>query len=900
MELYDTREERIFLTAYLLWLVSSAVQLTLWNNQFEWVQNTCVQMQNISYLLLLIKFFIKKRYTAADVKGIALITFCCLMASYNHYHTYIAFTVLFLYSAGNVRLNQILRLTFIVQGILLIVTMTASFLGTIPNELWVEADDRHRMALGFDYCTYPSHILLFLTLIWIVLRESKEIWEYLLFLNLNTIMYYLTSTQADIYLAFFAILGSIVWCHEYSWNWVQKLRIFLSQSAYAVIAVTAIALHYFFNDQIVWMEKLNTLMSNRLRLGHQAILQHGFSLFGKSIQWVGQGSVRTNSNVSYNYVDCCYLKETLSYGLFYLAAMAVLFYLSCRLLTRFGQHRLVWAILMTLFFGVANAQLTMPAFNPFILAAGIFFNTAFSSDKLQESADGRPVPASLGNTVFSSTDAGETQDSDILSQLNGLQQFVSTRLHRFQVQYELFFKAFSQYAIQSIKIPEKVKRCTRTLIFTALLFYQWFIRMQLPSYLASRQNQHMWVINTALFCLAILCFEKHPAAYRIDSPLAFIARLFMIFVMISDFLVAKQYPNMGFSLLLYGGLFCIAWANMEDPKKLLQEFKWAVKGSFLFVMVCSLLYRPIEYGICYTGIMPDATTFALYLLIVLVICLSDLKLLWTAPFDAACATVASYTLLLTGQYIPILTAVVLLGGFLVFFLFCWIFESASGKEQQLFSLLASISLSVLAFLGIQWLYHAQPLLPEEQQLYFTNSETEVIVRGFCSPEELDYLRGKLYDFRPGSGSDVLLTQNSQYNTNYTYALNLLGHDSLLEINTQPRWPSNSIITNLYRYGFPAGICYLLMLLIYLLYAVGSSINDTNYLYMGLAIVCTAIFMLIPVELPFTQLIWLIFYLNMAWLIVCGRVPVSPFSRAKAQEAAPAVLAPETTDIENIV
>lgn len=72
---------------------------------------------------------------------------------------------------------------------------------------------------------------------------------------------------------------------------------------------------------------LNSILSDRLRLGANAIEQYGFSLFGKPIEWIGFSIKKTTMEeaIGYNYVDSSYLQLGLNYGLIFLGVVLLIY-----------------------------------------------------------------------------------------------------------------------------------------------------------------------------------------------------------------------------------------------------------------------------------------------------------------------------------------------------------------------------------------------------------------------------------------------------------------------------------------------------------------------------------------------------------------------------------------------
>lgn len=611
---YDKREERLYLAAYTLWMISALWNLSLWN---ELACTAIVRhyLQNTAYLLLLIKFFSKKRYTAKDTAGIAMLIFCCALASHAYYHRHIIAAAILIYSAGNVRLSKILKCNFVIQSVFMAATIGASSNGLLKNVIWYEGE-RVRYSLGYAYCTYPSHLLFFLTLTWFCLQKKIRIFDSLLFAGMNYLMYLQTDTRTNFYLSLFAIAGFFIWNRNLKWPVLLRIRDWFTCYGFIPIAVISIALHWFFNPNIAFMAKLNTLFNTRLQLGHDAIQNYGFSLFGKDLQWFGQGSLKANPSLVYNYVDCSFLKETLNFGILFLFLIAVLFYLTGKKLSEAKAYPLSWAILIMLVHSSFNADLCMPVFNVFLLSNGILF-----TDNQTENASKSPA------------------------------QIIAETCSRF--------------------IHNDSRSFFRTIIFLAFALYLVFLQHQDIDFIVRNRCLYIWIANGTLFLLSALCCEPNNGSPTAKLKKSLPLQIFLILVCISDFIFNKYYRYSGFSLLTFGGLFCCSWHSMEDPEVLLDDIKHALKLFFIAALICCLISRPAFFTICYSGIFTNASAFGICLLIILVVFFNDSFHKPPRFLDITCAVITCYLIWITRQPTIILIAAFLLLYYLFFFAAAW-------------------------------------------------------------------------------------------------------------------------------------------------------------------------------------------------------------------------------------
>ncbi len=437
----DDIQERLFLTAYVLWLSAAVLKLTMWN-YITPAAKVFSRIQLIAYLLLVVQFFTKllsrlpsKRgavnernivrlntacLSRADVLGVILIFFSAVLAWRSQYNRQILPVMLFLYFSADISYKKILKCTVAVQLAVMAAAAAASGCGLIEDILWYEGD-RVRHSLGYDYCGFPAHIMLFVTMAWLCIRGKARCIDAAVLLVLNGILYYFTDSRSDLLLAVIGIAGAFLWGRDFSEESADKtairrfvrifssFRIFVAKFGFLIAFAVSVVVQYFYNSDNAFWYRINETLNGRLQLGHDAIREYGFSLFGKVIHWYGQGSLRLDDSLVYNYVDNSFVKELLTYGWIFAVLLLIGFYFTGKKLAEQKEWMLCWALLVTVAYSMINAQLCFLAFQPFILLPGMLFasNGSFASDK-SFTSDGRTQQSTAEQTPEEQIFAGQT------------------------------------------------------------------------------------------------------------------------------------------------------------------------------------------------------------------------------------------------------------------------------------------------------------------------------------------------------------------------------------------------------------------------------------------------------------------------------------------------------------
>jgi hypothetical protein len=470
----------------------------------------------------------------------------------------------------------------------MLVTVTASLTGRIEDVIWYEGE-RVRHSLGYDYCGYPAHLLLFMTMLWIGIREKLRLPEMGFLLILNALIYYLTDSRTDFYLVILGILGAGIWCMECSNRFLCSLRAILTKYGFWIAAAASIALHILYGTtKVSVLVKLNALLNSRLSLGYAALCQYGISLFGQKIRWIGQGSLKADPTKVYNYVDCAFLKDLLTFGLLFIILLGIGYWILGKRILASGKQVYGWIVLISLAYAVINAHLCMPAFNGCFLLLGCCFAEPGGARATEQC---RSFEAALGTLVP--------------------------------------------------KGPgRQTKRALRMLLLFVWLLLLVFLQRQENSTVVSGAQMVIWATALLILVLSALCYEASDKPGLRKSALYRCVWLFLAAVLIVDFAVSRKFRYAGFAMLAFGGLLCRSWHSMEKPEELLEEFVWAYQLLFWLNSAAIAGKVLLHSGSAGAGLFANVQTCVSFSLIALAVFIGALrwpKRRWLAGIGAVAA-----------------------------------------------------------------------------------------------------------------------------------------------------------------------------------------------------------------------------------------------------------------------
>ncbi len=376
-----SRSEILFLTAYSLWLIFEVLNLTYFRQMMP-LSDIRQGVRKLVYLLLILKLYDDNELDAGTLAGLAVIAVTYLICRRAEI-TDLFVSVCFIVSMRNVDYRKVFRVTIILQLLIMAATVTTSISGLLPNELWTGPDMRERYDWGYTYCTYGSHIAMFLSLLYMSLKKTLKLWQALLLFGFNYLWARGTMTNTDLYLFIFSIAGTYLLGRmqlAFDNKRIEKLCFFLIGIIVPATALTAQVIYD--GSEALWL-KANLFFNGRLKLGHDGLDEYGIPLLGRKIRWVGAGSKKKHPDWIYNYVDCSYLKYAIHYGIIFEVILLVGIVLLGIWVAGNTNPGLKIAYISWLIFGMIDAELLVLSFQPIMLLLGYVFAARQNAPELR-------------------------------------------------------------------------------------------------------------------------------------------------------------------------------------------------------------------------------------------------------------------------------------------------------------------------------------------------------------------------------------------------------------------------------------------------------------------------------------------------------------------------------------
>ena len=325
--------------------------------------------------LVLLKIFL---FDDLDLKWLAIdaIVLILLLITWRTSKEFSLFSMgIFVLGARNVDFKRIIKIYFYV-GMLLLAFVVISAMGGLIRNLVYRRDMTNivRQSFGIAYPTdFAAHVL-YLILAYAYLKFGKIKWyDYAVFLAAAVFLVKFSDARLSAYAIILSI--PVLWIGQRAQT-DHLLSRFIASFYWTVpilLAYLVIIASYFFTPSNKTLTKGNNASSGRLFLGHKAISEYGFSMFGKQIiehGWGGANGLKMSQNAPANYffVDSSFLRMTILYGII----MAIIILLAMTKISwesfQKGSFALASIIVIVSVSAMVEQRLLDLAYDPFLIA----------------------------------------------------------------------------------------------------------------------------------------------------------------------------------------------------------------------------------------------------------------------------------------------------------------------------------------------------------------------------------------------------------------------------------------------------------------------------------------------------------------------------------------------------
>ena len=230
-------------------------------------------------------------------------------------------TGLLIAGANDIDYRKILKVYLIVEIPMTICTMIAGYTGVITNLVY-HRGDQVRMSFGFIYPTDFVAGIVFMITAWVVLRRARCTWIEIGLMIISVVLFEKYCDVRNSEAVMVLLILGVVYLKirnkfaerkgkKYTPSMLLKL---LCLAAPHGLAGFMILVSRFYQPDVEWMAKLNTLFSTRLSLGKETFDRYDIQIWGQDIPMRGNGGT-AEAVTDYFFIDSSYVNILMRLGL---------------------------------------------------------------------------------------------------------------------------------------------------------------------------------------------------------------------------------------------------------------------------------------------------------------------------------------------------------------------------------------------------------------------------------------------------------------------------------------------------------------------------------------------------------------------------------------------------------
>ena len=285
--------------------------------------------------------------------------------------------------------KKIIKYTMVMQIVFTSLTTLASVLGITQNYIVLRPTGEERYSLGFMYTTNFAQMIIFSIILYLYIKDFKVNYLELFVMQiLNTLIYFITDSRTEFLMLeciiiFMFIYKSSIWPKLYKF-FRSILKIFsYTFIIYPIISFIIVLLYPtggIFNN-------IDQILSYRLSQTNDVLQEHGVTLFGEDIQFVGNS---IKSKIDYegtksNYVDNEYIQMMFKEGIIVAICFIIILSFMLVLLLKKNRQKEIFLCSIYLIFGLMNPRIITLVFCPILfIVIPTFFEYFKECNKLTE------------------------------------------------------------------------------------------------------------------------------------------------------------------------------------------------------------------------------------------------------------------------------------------------------------------------------------------------------------------------------------------------------------------------------------------------------------------------------------------------------------------------------------
>ena len=354
----------VFIAYFLTFVLSQtmiAVDFSIVMKLLKYMRYVTVLFFALSAAVYFVDFAKDKRWSSFTwkewgISALLVVLAVALLLNYKVTHDKkLIMSLIAAWSVSRADFDQLIRKFSVTQILTVVIVLSMCSFGLIENYLATRGDGSVRSAMGFDFVTRAPAILTFGLLYYCCIRKFRlKPLEIVLLQFVGTLIYFAGDTATYFILNEGLVGISILRLEKFRsatnkmFGWLEYIFVYL----FPLMPLIPLLLSLFYRKG-GFFYTLNNVTHNRISLMYGNIINHGFSLFGKSFKMYGYGAADYDFTNKYgtNYIDSGFMQIMLIRGLVIFVILIVLLAIVLRLMYAKERH---FDILIVLVFSLAS------------------------------------------------------------------------------------------------------------------------------------------------------------------------------------------------------------------------------------------------------------------------------------------------------------------------------------------------------------------------------------------------------------------------------------------------------------------------------------------------------------------------------------------------------------------
>ena len=378
---------QIYFIAFLFYFLPMFLVETTFSPVNRWLR----LFAYISLPLLFFKIYILDQWKKKELVVITLFFILGFIIWRTTHYPDLLMIAPFIIGAKGINFRGIICWYFYLTLFLVLTMMFFSLVKIIPNLIYYSEFRPTRYSRGMLYPSVIAAHYLYLSLAYCYLRFSKlNVLDYLLIIAGDIICMLLTNTKLDFLATLIIIPVMIIAQRAFLGKKLSSKIAAFWWMAVPISTVIMIFLSYFYDSSNYILNKVDSMLSGRLALGHLAFEKYDVHLLGRIIvehSFAGvKGQKLSNGGgalpSTYFYIDSSYIRMLILWGfLAFIIVISCLTFIAIRSTVR-RTYILSAIILVSSLSFMCEPHIIQIIYNPFLLA--LLSNSYFSSIDVKE------------------------------------------------------------------------------------------------------------------------------------------------------------------------------------------------------------------------------------------------------------------------------------------------------------------------------------------------------------------------------------------------------------------------------------------------------------------------------------------------------------------------------------